>query len=169
MNNFYKKILFIIFSDSFEDGFSLLELLTVFGIIAILTSLGVAAYNSYNSSQTVQSSANDVATMLNTAKSKSLTQVIPASCGTNPVTGYQVDITINGGLYTLSAFCGGKQIITQNNLSPGITFVNGSTTTVFFNIGTGTVASTATITISQTGTSKTKTITVSQTGDVSIQ
>jgi prepilin-type N-terminal cleavage/methylation domain-containing protein len=150
-----------------ERGFTLLELLTVFGIIAILTSLGIASYNSYTSSQTVQSSANDVATILNSAKSRSLSQVIPVSCGVNPVTGYQVDITINGGQYTLSAICGSKQIIKTNNLSPNVTFANGSTASVFFNISTAAVASTATITL--TGYSKTKVIIVSQTGDVSVQ
>ena len=149
-----------------ERGFTLLELLTVFGIIGIMTTLGIAAYNSYNSSQTTQSSANDVATMLNSAKSRSLSQVIPSSCGVNPVTGYQVDVTLNGSQYTLSAICGSKQVITTNNLPPNITFANGSTATVFFTISTAAVASTATITL--TGYGKTKIITVTQTGNVLI-
>jgi prepilin-type N-terminal cleavage/methylation domain-containing protein len=149
-----------------NEGFTLIEILVVFFIIAILTVLGIAAYNSYNSSQTVQSAASDVATMLNTAKSRSLTQVIPSSCGSNSVTGYQVDITLNTQQYTLSAICGSKQVITTNNLPPNVTFANSSTPTVFFNIATGTITSTATILI--TGFGKTKTVTVSQTGDVSI-
>jgi len=151
---------------SLQEGFTLAELLIVFAIIAILTSLGLASYTSYNSSQTIQSSASDVATMLNTAKSRSLTQVIPTVCGSNPVTGYQVDIIVNARQYTLSAICGGQQVLTTANLPPNVTFVSGSTPSVFFTISTGTVASTATISL--TGYSKTKTITVSQTGDVSV-
>lgn len=147
-------------------GFTLVELLIVFAIVGILTTLGIAAYNSYNSNQTVQSSAADVETMLNTAKSRSLTQVIPTSCGVVPVTGYQVDVTIAAQQYTLSAKCGSLQVITTANLPPNVTFAAGSTPSVFFNISTGTVASTATISI--TGFGKTKKVTVSPTGDVSV-
>src|SRR6185503_16873437 len=100
----------------------------------MLTSLGIAAYSSYNSSQTIQSSASDVATMLSSAKSRSLSQVIPTSCATNPVTGYQVDVTIGGQQYTMSAICGSKQIITTNNLPPNVKFAGGSTTSILFNI-----------------------------------
>ena len=157
---------FLISPFSSPAGFTLIEIVIVFAIIAILTSLGLAAYNTYNGDQEVQSSAIDVETMLNLAKSRSLTQVIPASCGTNSVTGYQVDVTIGSQQYTLSAICGSKQVVETNNLPPRITFANGSTTTVFFNISTGAVASNGTILI--TGFGNTKTITVSQTGDVSV-
>src|SRR6266550_2993530 len=108
-------------------GFTLIELLTVFAFISILTALGIAAYTSYNSSQIVQSSALDIANILNTAKSNSLSQIIPASCGSNPVTGYQVDITIGGQQFKLSAKCGAIQVLTTKNLPPRVTFANGST------------------------------------------
>jgi len=147
-------------------GFTLFELLVVFAIVAIVTSLGIASYNAYNSNQTVQSSASDVATMLATAKSRALSQVIPPSCATNPVTGYQVDVAVGTQDYTLSAICNGKQVLTTNNLAPNVTFGVGSTTSVLFNISDGTVASTATIIINGYG--KTKTITISPTGNITV-
>src|SRR5690348_5685979 len=146
-------------------GFTLFELLVVFAIVAIVTSLGIASYNSYNSNQTVQSSASDVATMLATAKSRALSQVIPPSCATNPVTGYQVDVAVGAQDYTLSAICNGKQVLTTDNLAPNVTFGVGSNS-VLFNISDGTVASTATIIINGYG--KTKTITVSTTGNITV-
>jgi len=149
-----------------HKGFTLIELIIVFAIIGIMTMLGIAAYNSYNSSQAVQSSASDVSNMLNTAKSRALTQVIPSSCNSIPVTGYEVDVMLNGGQYTLSVVCGTNQILTTNNLPPNIKFASSSTPTVFFNISDGTVTGTATISI--TGYGKTKTITVGKTGDVSV-
>ncbi len=165
MNRLFKKFSSRYFDYPVSAGFTIFELLAVFAIIGIMTSLGIAAYNSYNGTQLVQSSATDVVTMLNIAKSHSLAQVIPPSCGTNSVTGYQVDVTPNGQQYTLSAICSGKQILTTNNLPPNITFANSSTPSVFFTISDGTVATDATITI--TGFGRTKNITVSQTGSVS--
>jgi prepilin-type N-terminal cleavage/methylation domain-containing protein len=149
------------------DGFTLIELLVVFALIAMLTAFGIASYSAYNSSQIVQSSASTVATLLNTARSRAISQVIPSSCGTNFVTGYQVDITVTGQQYTLSAMCGSKQVVSTNNLPSQVTFATGSTATIVYAISSGTVATPATILI--TGYGKTKTITVNGTGNVAIQ
>lgn len=146
-------------------GFTLIELMVVFAFIAILTSLGIAAYSTYNSSQEVQSSASDVESILNTAKSRSLTQVIPTACANNPITGYQVDITVGGKQYTLSAICGTKQIITTDNLPPNVVFGPGSTGSTFFAIESGIVAAQATINV--TGYGQTRTVTINTEGSIS--
>lgn len=145
-------------------GFTLIELLIVFTFIALLTVLGIAAYSTYTSTQLVQSSAADVATMLSTAKVQSLSQVIPSSCGANPVTGYEVDITIGGQQYVYSILCGTKQTVKTGNLPPNVMFTNSSTPTITFPIATGAPTSSGTITV--TGYGKTKVITVSQTGAI---
>ena len=147
-------------------GFTLIEILIVFAFIGILTVLGIASYSTYTSAQTVNSSASDVATMLSTAKSNSLSQVIPNSCGANPVTGYQVDIIVGGQQFVLSAVCTGLQRISSSKLPTPVKFASGSTATVFFPISTGMPSAAATISV--TGYGKTKTITVTQTGAITV-
>jgi Tfp pilus assembly protein FimT len=151
---------------SASSGFTLIELLVVFAFIAILTSLGIAAYASYNSGQEVESSAANVESLLNTAKSRSLTQVIPTTCGANPLTGYQIDVTVGGQQYTLSAICGTKQVVTTNNLPPNVVFGNGSTSSTFFAVSSGTLTAQATILI--TGYGQTRTVTINTLGSISI-
>lgn len=147
-------------------GFTIIEILVVFTFIAVLTVLGIAAYSTYTSTQQVQSGASDIATMLSTAKNNSLSQVIPSGCGVNPVTGYQVDITVGGGQFVLSAVCGSLLKITSRTLPPNVTFASGSTPTILFPISTGMPSSGSTITV--TGYGKTKVISVSQTGAISV-
>lgn len=146
-------------------GFTLIELLIVFAFIGVLTALGLASYASYNSTQAVHSSAADVATMLNTAKSRALAQVIPSSCAAS-VTGYEVDVTVGGNQYKLYAVCTVKKLITTSTLPPHVTFAAGSDPTVFFAISTGGVAATNNVIV--TGYGKTKTITINPEGNVSV-
>lgn len=148
------------------NGFTLIELMIVVAFISILTSLGIAAYSSYNSSQEVQSSASNFESMLSTAKSRSLTQVIPASCGNNPVTGYEVDVTLGGQQYTLSVDCGTKQVVTTNNLPPNVDFGNGSTASTFFTISNGNLAAQSSVII--TGYGQTRTVITNTLGTSSI-
>ena len=155
---------------SLQDGFTLIEMLVVVGIISTLTSLGIASYSSYNASQTVGSNATNVATQLGSARSQAISQVVPASCGANVLTGYQVNITVNSQQYTVSAVCGTpptQQVVSTNKLPPNLTFGAGSTATVFFSVASGSVASIATIYVNGYG--KTKTITVSKIGNISVQ
>jgi Tfp pilus assembly protein FimT len=153
-------------NEKFQKGFTIIEILIVFTFIAVLTVLGIAAYSSYTSTQQVQSGAADVATMLNTAKNQSLSQVIPTSCGVTPVTGYRVDITVGGGQFVFSAICGLPQTVTTSNLPPRVTFAAGSTASVFFPISTGMPTTGASITV--TGYGKSKVISVSQTGAIAV-
>ena len=151
---------------SIQRGFTLIEILIVFTIIGVLTSLGIAAYASYNSLQVVQTSASDVGNMLTTARSRALSQVKPSTCGTNVLSGYQVDLSQSGSSYTLSAVCGSKQPMKTSSLPPQVTFDVSTPASVFFAVSSGTVATPATIKVNGYG--RTKTITISGTGNVSI-
>ena len=147
-------------------AFTLIELIIVFALIGLLTSLGIASYSAYNGTQSVQSGAADMQNILRTAQSRAISQVKPTSCGTNPLTGYQVDITVNSQNFTLSAMCGTKQVISSRRLPANVLFANGSTTSVLFSLASGTVDTAGTIIINGYG--KTKTITINKTGSVSV-
>ena len=147
-----------------QSGFTLIELLVVIGIIGALTSIGIASYSSYTTGQAIQNATADVVNMLNTAKSSSLSQVKNPQCGAQPVTGYQVTLTVPGPTYTMSIRCNNTNYtVKSQDLPTGVTFGTGSTTTVFFPVQKGT-SSPATITLN--GQSKTKVVTVTSTGIV---
>ena len=148
-------------------GFTLIELLVVFSFIGLLTALGLASYAAFQGEQALASSAADVATMLNSAKSHAFAQVEPSNCTTNSVAGYQVDISVNNQQYTLSVVCGTTHVLTTNKLPSQVTFGGSSTTSVFYNVSSGTPKSPASIIVNGYG--KTKIVVVSSTGIVSIQ
>jgi prepilin-type N-terminal cleavage/methylation domain-containing protein len=147
-------------------GFTLIELLIVFSLIGVLTSLGLASYSTYNSSQILQSSSSTVATLLTQAHSQAISQVVPSSCGTNVLTGYEVDFTVGAQQYTLSAVCGAsKPLISTYNLPTALTFASGTTASIVFNVSSGIVSSASQVIVS--GYSKSHTINVSTAGNVS--
>lgn len=147
-------------------AFTLIELILVFALIGVLTSLGIASYSTYNGTQAVQSSSADIENILRTAQSRAISQVKPSNCGNNALTGYQVDITVNSQDYSLSALCGSKQVITSRQLPTQVSFANGSTASVFFALASGTVANTGTIIINGYG--KIKTVTINKTGSITV-
>jgi len=154
------------YSFPIQEGFTLIEILIVLSLIGLLTSLGMASYSSYNATQIVASNASNVETLLTEAHSQAISQVIPASCGSNTLSGYEVDVTLNGQIYTLSAVCGSKQLISTNTLPPQVTFANGSTASVVFNAETGIISNPSAIII--TGYGQTHTVSINTTGDVSM-
>src|SRR5260221_1716062 len=144
-------------------------MLVVLGIIGILTSLGIASYSSYNASQVLQSNAENVATELAYAKSRAISQVIPTSCGSISLTGYEVDVVPNSQQYTLSAICGSPRIISTDNLPSQIRFSTGTTKSVLFAVSTGIPSATATIQIDSYGGTNSVAVKVNTAGTISIQ
>jgi len=150
-----------------KNGFTLIELIFVFSIIALLTISSIASFTAFNKAQVLQGAATDVGTMFNTAKSRALSQVKPTSCGTQTLLGYRVTITIATAQYQLSVVCGTNTYIVETKTLPsGVTFVAGSATQVTFSVSDGTVLTPGTVTINGNG--STKTITISKTGNISL-
>jgi prepilin-type N-terminal cleavage/methylation domain-containing protein len=94
-----------------QKGFTLIELLTVITIMAILGTLSIAGFVSYNQVQSLQTSVNDVILMLNTAKSRAQSQVKPPSSSVcnGTLDGYKVEIvtTASTDIVNLRSRCGG--------------------------------------------------------------
>ncbi len=77
-------------------GFTFIELIVVFSVIAILSSVGIASFVSYSRTQQLNSSSSELVTLINLAKSRSASQIKPNNIGicSNNATleGYEVRI-----------------------------------------------------------------------------
>lgn len=150
---------------SIQKGFTLIELLVVFAVVGILTSVGIASYSSYNGTQLMKSTQSDVANMLTTAKSRSISQVKPPECEGLSLEGYQVSIAISGTQYVLQVRCSGNTYDLQtHNLPSQVSFETGSLVLVSFALSTGTVATPGSITMS--GYDASKRIIIEGTGNI---
>src|SRR3989344_5628569 len=58
-----------------REGFTLLELIIVFSVIAIVSTVGVASFVNYNKAQSLNTSYLDLVNSLNTARSYSVSQI----------------------------------------------------------------------------------------------
>lgn len=132
----------------------MIEMIVVFGIIAVLSTIAIAAFVNYNKTQVLQVAASNISAVLGLAKSSAISQVKPDQCNNPPqvLSGYEVDIDISGGSYTLVADCGGTNQNNSNhytlqtyNLPKNITFGSSSQSTIFFPVivngvvGSGTI------------------------------
>ncbi|MEK7571378.1 MAG: GspH/FimT family pseudopilin [Patescibacteria group bacterium] len=147
-------------------GFTLIELLIVIATLALVTTFSIASYSDYQNAQKVETSASEVVTLFQTAKSRALSQVKPTVCNGRVLESYRVTITPGAQNYVLSVICSG--VVTQletKKLSQDVLFTTGSTTTITFSLLTG-AATSGTINI--TGYGKTKTITVNTVGNIGV-
>lgn len=180
---------------AYQLGFTLIELIVVFSIIAVLSLIGVAAFVSYSRVATLQSASSDLSSMLILAKSRANSQVKPLStqipqCNSQTVlNGYKVVIcptaTSNvicdsANSYVLGVVCATSscsdslcsniipQKIQESILPKDITFDSGTTSTLFFfPIISGGVGGAGKIILDGYGNQKT--ITVDSTGGVEMQ
>lgn len=105
------------FSGKNNAGFTIIELVVVFSIIAILSTISIASFVTYTNSQTLRNTALSLRTVLQEARSESSSQVIPNNCGV--FQGYEVRICHTSGLtcpvcltsgdYELDANCSTSQ------------------------------------------------------------
>lgn len=163
-----------------QKGFTLLELIVVFTVIAILSTVGLASFVGYSRTQTLQQSYNDLINNLNTAKSNSFSQVKPPSCNSYTLNGYKLSINTSNlnpvtkpawRSYDLSAICSGNTFVVKTVILPtGVSFNNTTaippttTTNVFFSLLTGGVVGAGNMVLSAY--SNTKTVTISNIGGI---
>lgn len=152
-----------------QKGFTLIELMVVLSVTAVLGTLGVAGFTTYNQIQILQSATSDVVTILNLAKSRAQSQVkLTALCSSSEtLNGYKVDILAPKN-YTLYLRCSGidRQVSEETKILPSDLSFNASTS-FLFPIQTGGVQAAGQIVISGFG--RSKTVMVNSLGGVSIQ
>jgi len=154
-----------------QGGFTLIELMVVISITAVLGTLGIAGFVNYNQTQVLQTSANEVVTMLNLAKSRAQSQIKPSELCLNSesLSGYSVVISTprKYTLYLRCSISGDKKINEQDKLLPtGLSFGNNSS--FFFPVQKGGVETPGQIVISSSD-GRTKIITINSLGGVSMQ
>lgn len=82
-----------------EKGFTFIELIIVFTVTIILGSIGIASFVNYSNSQQLRNTSADIVTMLQSARSESLSQANSGICtsqGQNFV-GYEVQLCAKSG------------------------------------------------------------------------
>ncbi|RJQ37116.1 prepilin-type N-terminal cleavage/methylation domain-containing protein [Candidatus Microgenomates bacterium] len=126
---------------STSKGFTLIEIVIAFSIMAIVSMIGLAAFVDYSRSQSLNNAVNGLVTMFNKAKSSAQSQVVPASCIS--FQGYKVLICSGPSVsepcnsnddYEMDAVCGRTNVLiesikfTDNNVG----FDTSSTTSTSF-------------------------------------
>jgi prepilin-type N-terminal cleavage/methylation domain-containing protein len=151
-----------------QPGFTLIEISIVISILAIISTAGLASFVNYSRTQALQTSASELATTLNLAKSRAFSQVKPPECSAQPLNGYKVVISEIMNTFELDAVCSGNNSIPIQTrpLSKGVTFSisDTSSTSFLFPVISGGVVGSGKVVI--TGFGMKKTITVDSIGNV---
>ena len=156
-----------------QKGFTFVEIIIAIGIMSVLGAIIFAGFNNYRQVQTLQTSGDEVATMLNLARSRAQSQIKPSVC-TDNLNGYRVVITAPK-TYALKVSYSGTiddigdiEISEQiKQLPANVTFSNNSS--FFFLVRTGETIPDGGGTIAVNYAGKTKTITINALGGVSVQ
>jgi prepilin-type N-terminal cleavage/methylation domain-containing protein len=152
-----------------QKGFTFIEIIIAIGIMSVLGAIIFAGFNNYRQVQTLQTSSDEVATMLNLAKSRAQSQIKPSACA-GDLNGYRVVIAAPKS-YELRVSCvgSGETAISEQSkqLPANVTFSNSSS--FFFLVRTGKTIPDSGETIAVNYAGKTKTITINALGGVNIQ
>lgn len=158
-----------------QSGFTIIELIVVFSIIAILSVIGVASFVNYSRIQALESAASNLVSALGVAKSRAISQVKPTAtipqCDNNTtLNGYEVVLNTSANSYVLNVVCSNFHypVFPTVFLPKNITFSPSPTsTTFFFPIISSGVQGSGTISLSGYG--NLETITVNSIGAIEEQ
>lgn len=159
-----------------NKGFTIIELIVVFSVIAILSTIGVASFVSYSRSQTLVQATNDFVNILNTAKARSAAQIKPSQCNSaSTLDGYGVSVNIVPRTYVLNVICSGiTTTLSTLTLPVNVSFNSATgnppttTTSIFFSVLTGGVTGAGNVVLSYPSDSGIlpKTVTVTPVGGI---
>lgn len=147
-------------------GFTLIEIVVVFAVLAVLSTIGMASFVSYNQAQILANEDSKIKSVFNLAKSRAISQTKPPQCEGLILDGYRINISVASGSYELEAVCSGSPFnILENNLHPDVSFGQStSPTSFFFPVISGGVAGNGIIVV--TGYGQSRTITIDSIGGI---
>jgi len=162
-------------------GFSLIELLVTFSMVAIISGIGFASFVGQSRRQAIVQSRLDVKQAVEVARFNAISNVKPAGCNTGTLASYIISFCIadnpscttagDGNGYEVKAVCGSQKILVlSKNLSQNLNFTDFGVTTlcqdVTFNAVSSVISGTpCQITVS--GYSRNSTVNISRQGFVS--
>ncbi|HKC14734.1 MAG TPA: prepilin-type N-terminal cleavage/methylation domain-containing protein [Patescibacteria group bacterium] len=118
-----------------QFGFTLIEIIVVFAIIAIISTVAVASFVNYNKTQNLQVAVSDVTSILTLARSRALSQAKPADKCNDQTTlnGYKVTLFMQTNSYQLDVVCSNVNYKIQSvNLPKNVVFDNRTTSSFFY-------------------------------------
>jgi len=152
------------------EGFTLIELIVVIGIMAILTSIGLAYFNNFNEEKKINSEISRFVDVLHLARSKSMTNDLTPMPACPDFSGYQIEIVQASPVISKLNFCCGdclganKTLLQSHNLYSTVSADNSYT--ILFAPHTGaTLAKTVRFTNATIG--KFATVTIQSSGLIS--
>lgn len=154
-------------------GFTLIELIVVFSIFFLVTTVSLVSFGNFSGSQVLNSSALDVIALLNETKSSASSQYLPLpsmpAVVCNPaspqLTSYSVRLN-PPRTYSVWIYCNSSPRpfrYAEKQLPAQIRFGSGSSSEVIFNAGTGKSGGG---TIILTDSARTKTIRIDTQGNI---
>lgn len=121
------------FSNS--QGYTLIEIIIILGIISILSGIVIAKYNTYNQQLVLKNQAKKIADVIELTKKKAISADLYQDCSN--FQGYQV--VVNASTFLLNFNCGGVYTTVQNYLmTNNVTAIVGTGNFNFLPLGTTT-------------------------------
>lgn len=132
-----KHDIMAVYSNKPLGGYTLVELLVALSITMMVLGFGIASFSSSIRNQAVAGAASEVATLLNKARARAVSQVKPGVCADFVLDGYKVTITPPID-YKLEVACGGSNYsLEEKKLPSSISFQNSTPSTFLFRVLTG--------------------------------
>lgn len=152
-----------------QKGFTLLELLIVFSITAVLSTVGIASFVTYSRQTTLSNTTSDIKNFLYSARSKALNGERDSCSSTDYLVGYEVLFCCSGagcptclgtGNYEMDVLCSSgsgnsSYPIQSKKYPPNVTLFSSTNNSYLFYTLSGGVNNTGTLTYSVFGTQKT--------------
>lgn len=119
----------------FQSGFTLIEMIVVFAVITILSTIAIVSFVNYNKSQILQVGVSELQSAFNLARSRAVSQTKPSQCDQQILNGYKIVLNVSQNTYDMYAVCSDTfeyKIGVTSKLPKNVVFSPDPTSTSFF-------------------------------------